>query len=167
PLISYFVHQEAAELYFSSAERNVAQELRHRLYAAFFSSPHDASLRNVVAALRLLREHPGAEPDPQARWHTLNALLQALTLHWEARTGVRPANVKEAIDDIDATILAAEQTFLVLDALTAEAGIPTVIWTNRRSVLDKTLIRPVRGYQLELLPYLHRQATEESKADFE
>src|SRR5260221_9427122 len=67
PLISYFVHEEAAEMYSRSAERDVARELRHRLHATFFSSPPDASLRNVVAPLRLLREHPEPEPDPQPR----------------------------------------------------------------------------------------------------
>jgi hypothetical protein len=162
PLISYFVHEEAAELYSQSAERNVGEELRHRLYATFFSSPQDASLRNVVAALRLLREHPEAEPDPQIRWDVLNALLQALKLRWEARAGVRPTDAKEMIVEIDTTILAAEQTFHVLDNLTTEAGIPERDWRIRRAVLERTLIRPVKAYQRELLPYLHRRPAQEA-----
>jgi hypothetical protein len=157
PLISYFVHEEAAELYSRSQERDVASELRHRLYATFFSSPKDASLQNVIAALALLREHPDAEPDPVARWDELNALLQALKMRWDARAGLRPTNIKQVMHDLDTTILAVEQTFHVLDQLTAEAGLPSEFWKNRRTVLEKTLIRPVKSYQLELLPHLHRR----------
>jgi hypothetical protein len=157
PLISYFVHEEAAELYARLPERDYANELRHRLYSTFYSSPQDASLRNVVAALRLLREHPESEPDPLRRWDDLNALLQALKLRWEARSGVRPADVREAINDIDTTVLAVEQTFEVLERLTFEAGLPERLWTSRRTVLEQNLIRPVRAYQLELLPFLHQR----------
>jgi hypothetical protein len=164
PLISFFVHEEAAEISSRSAERDYARELRLRLHAVFFSSPRDASLRNVVAALKLLREHPESEPDPEARWDDLNALLQALKMKWEARIGVRPANIREAVNDIDTTVLAAEQTFQTLDALTAEAGLPAELWTARRSALEKTLIRPVRTYQLELVPLLHRRPAADEHA---
>ena len=78
------------------------------------------------------------------------------------RVGIRPANIREAVDDIDTTVLAVEQTFQVLDKLTAEAGLPQDLWTARRSVLEKTLIRPVRSYQHELLPLLHRRAEKSS-----
>jgi len=157
PLISFFVHEEAAEIFSRSSERDCAQELRHRLYAVFYSSPRDASLRNVVAALKLLREHPESEPDPQARWDDMNALLQALKMRWEARIGVRPTNIREAVNDIDTTVLATEQTFRTLEALTVAAGLPAELWAARKSALEKTLIRPVRTYQLELVPLLHRR----------
>jgi hypothetical protein len=156
PLISYFVYEEAAELDARSNERDVARELRHRLHATFFSSPQDASLRNVVAALALLREHPESEPDPQARWDDLNALLQALKLRWEVRSGARPNDVAEANDDIDTTVLAAEQAFQTLEWLTAEAGLPPDLWAKRRTALEKTLIRPVKAYQQQLLPFLRQ-----------
>jgi hypothetical protein len=157
PLITFFVHQEAAELYSRSKERNFPQELRHRLHAIYFASPRDAALRNVVAALALLREHPETEPDSAARWDDLNALLQAFKVRWESRIGTRPSNIREAIDDIDTTLQSVEQTFQVLDTLTAEAGLPQDVWTARRSVLERTLIRPVRSYQQELLPLLARR----------
>jgi hypothetical protein len=160
PLISYFVHEEAAEMYSRSSERNFVKELQHRLYATFFSSPRDASLRNVVGALKLLREHPEAEPDPTARWDDLNALLQALKLRWEARSGIPPTNVKEAINDIDTTVLAVEQTFRALERLTAEAGIPQSLWRARRNVLERTLLRPVKLHEVELLPHLNRKQPE-------
>jgi hypothetical protein len=79
-------------------------------------------------------------------------------MRWDVRAGVRPPDIREAVDDIDTTVLAAEQTFQVLDRLTAEAGLPPELWTARRSVLERTLIRPVRSYQQELLPQMHRKA---------
>ena len=92
----------------------------------------------------------------------MNALLQALKLRWEARAGVRPPNIREAVEDIDATILAVEQTFQVLEKLTAEAGLPQDLWTARRSVLERTLIGPVRSYQQNLLPQMHRKGEKRS-----
>ncbi|MBI3866574.1 MAG: hypothetical protein HY290_32230 [Planctomycetia bacterium] len=160
PLITYFVHQEAAELYSRSPERDLAAELRFRLHATFFSSPRDASLRNVIAGLDLLCSHPQCEPDPRTRWDDVNSLLQALKLRWETRIGTRPSDVKEAITDCDRTVLAAEQAFHALESLAAAAGVPQSQWAARRSVLEKTLIAPVRAYQRELLPLLDRSGTE-------
>jgi hypothetical protein len=163
PLISYFVQEEAAELCARSPDRDFASELRHRLYVTFFSSPKDASLRNVIAALALLREHPEAEPESVVRWDDLNALLQALKLRWDARTGVRPTNLEQVMSDIDTTLLAVEQTFHELDRLTTEAGLPAEMWKARRTVLEKSLIRPVKAYQLELLPHLRRRQAEKAE----
>jgi hypothetical protein len=91
----------------------------------------------------------------------LNALLQALQQRWEARTGVKPTDVKAVIQDIDTTILAAEQTFDVLEGLTAEAGLPDALWSARRDALDRTLIRPVKSYRSDMLPHLHRKSGKE------
>jgi hypothetical protein len=157
PLLSYFVHLEAAELYANSDERDVRQELRHRLHAIWFASSRDASLRNVIAALRLVREHPAAEPDAVQRWDTLNALVQALQQRWEARAGIHPTNIKRVIEDIDATVLAAEETFLAMETLTEEAGFPPENWAARQSALEKSLIRPVKAYRSDLLPLLQRK----------
>jgi hypothetical protein len=166
PLITYFVHQEAAELLSRSPDRDVSAELRHRLYATFYSSPRDSSLRNVIAGLDLLREHPECEPSASARWDDCNALLQALKMRWEARAGVRPTDAKDVIHEADRTVLAAEQTFRVLDELTLEAGISKSLWQARRTVLEKTLIAPVRSYQLELLAITNRDGTR-TKGDSE
>jgi hypothetical protein len=157
PLLSYFVHLEAAELHAQSEPRDARQELRHRLHAVWFSSARDTSLRNVIAALKLVREIPAAEPDPTQRWDTLNALVQALQQRWEARAGVNPTNIKRVIEDIDATVLAAEETFVAMDDLTKEAGLPQENWAARRGALEKTLIRPVKAYRSDLLPLLQRK----------
>jgi hypothetical protein len=123
----------------------------------WYSSPRDAALRNVVAALRLLNESPAAEPDPLRRWDTTNALLQALQQRWAARAGVKPADVKQVIEDIDATILTAEQTFAAMESLTRKAGLSEDLWAARRNALEKTLIRPVKAYRSDALPHLHKK----------
>ncbi|MSR56439.1 MAG: hypothetical protein EXS05_02055 [Planctomycetaceae bacterium] len=163
PLLSYFLHQEAAELYARAGDRDVVQELRHRLHAVWFSSPRDASLQNVIATLQLLREYPAAEPDPARRWDTLNALLQALQQRWEARANVTPTDVKAVINDIDATVIATEKTFATLDDLTREVQWPSELWAARRSALERNLIRPVKSYRSDLLPHLHRKKTAAAK----
>jgi hypothetical protein len=164
PLISFFVHQEAAELYSHSTDRDVVAELRHRLYATFFTSPRDSSIRNVIAGLNLLCEHPECEPEAATRWDDCNALLQALKMRWEARSNIRPTDPKETIADADRTVLAAERTLSVLDSLTAEAGISQEFWKARRRVLEKSLIAPVRAYQLELIAFASREKGRESAA---
>jgi hypothetical protein len=172
PLLSYFVHLEAAELHANADGRDVRQELRHRLHAVWFSSARDTSLRNVIAAMKLVRDFPAAEPDPVQRWDTLNALVQALQQRWDARAGVHPTNIKRVIEDIDATVLAAEETFLAMDELTKEAGLPPENWAARERALEKTLIRPVKAYRSDLLPLLQRKearkhAKNEAAADGE
>lgn len=154
PMLSYFVHLEAAELYARSEPRDALRELQHRLHAVWYSSPRDSSLRNVVAALRLLRESPEAQADPGQRWDTLSALLQALQQRWEARSGT-PSDVKRTIEEADETVLAAEQTFEAMEALTREAGLPPELWKSRQRVLERTLVRRVKAHRSELLPLLH------------
>src|SRR5262249_23273330 len=85
PLITFFVHQEAAELLTGTASRAFAEEFRLRLHSIYFTSPQDRSLRNVLQALKLLREHPQIEADPLRRWDHFNSLLQMLEGRWEAR----------------------------------------------------------------------------------
>lgn len=157
PLLSYFVRFEAAELYAHSSDPDAQAELRNRLYVTWYSSPRDASLRNVLATLKLLRDHPEAEPEPVRRWDQFNAALQALQQRWEARGGTRPRDVQETVAEIDATVIATEEAFAAMQDLTREAGIPAADWAARRAVLERNLIRPVKSYRSELLPHLHRQ----------
>lgn len=159
PLLTYFLHQEAAELHRYSPQRDPTAELQHRLHTTWFSSPRDASLKNVVAALELLRDHPEAEPDPEQRWDDFNALLQALQLRWQARSGVKPSTPRAGIADIDQSLAAVEKTVRVMEQLTREAGIPYELWEKRREALDRTLVRPALALKNQLLPYaLRREA---------
>ena len=69
---------------------------------------------------------------------------------------------KETVNDIDTTVLALEQTFQILESLTAEAGLPHDLWDARRIVLERTLISVVRSYRLRLLSQPARQSQKSS-----
>jgi hypothetical protein len=156
PLISYFLHHEAAELYRRGGRREPAKELAHRLHAIFYSSPRDASLHNVVEAIKLLRDHPEAVPEPRPRWQTLNALLQALRQRWEARAGIRPPTARAAIADIDDTLSAAEMALAAMQDLAGPAAVSPNDWRHRAMAIERMLIRPVKNYRSQLQPHLLR-----------
>lgn len=156
PLISYFLHQEAAELYARSEPRDLPAELDHRLYAVYFSSSADRSVRNVAAAIRLLVEHPEAEPNPARRWDQLSGLMQMLKTRWETRGAVSPKSSRIVLNDIEKSISALEAGFKAMESLSPEVGVTAVEWQARRQVLEKTLERPLRTYRAQLLPHLRR-----------
>jgi hypothetical protein len=81
------------------------------------------------------------------------ALVSDAILDCSKRGGI----VLDAFAGSGTTLLAAEQTFQMLNRLTAEAGLPPNFGPNRRSVLEKTLIRQVKTYQQQLLPHLHER----------
>lgn len=152
PLISYFLHQEVAELYARSEDRDLSAELAHRLYAIYYS-PGDRSVRNVAAALRLLVEHPAAEPDPLRRWDEICALLHVLRSRWEARGAVSPKSSNIVLNDIEKSLSALELAFAEMDELTVEAGLDPDEWNSRREFLEKSIERPLRTYRTRILPH--------------
>ena len=151
PLLSDFVHFEAAALHAKAENRDVARELRHRLHCVFYASPVDTSVHSVVAALRLVNAHAEAEPDPSTRWDVCNALLQALQTRWEARAGVPPrGTTTEILRDIDSSLSAAEVTMAAMPRITADAGLPSETWTLRKLVLERALLAPVQAYRKQV-----------------
>jgi hypothetical protein len=155
PLVSYFLHQEAAELYARAADRDPAAELHHRLHAVYFASGNDRSVRNVTAALTLLVEYPEAVPDSTERFDHLNALLQVLKQRWEARGAVSPDSSRVVLNDIEKSITAIETSLTAMDTLAA-AGVSPTAWQARRTLLDRDLVRPLRTYRTRLLPHHFR-----------
>ena len=147
PLLTYFVHQEAAELLSGATSRDPAAEFRLRLHAVYFTSPQDRSLRNVLHALKLLRENPEIEPDSRRRWDHFNSLLQMLQGRWQARIGVPSTQSAQVIlGEVNTSILETEKTFDILGPLAADAGLSTETWPLRRRVLEMRLIRPLKEY---------------------
>lgn len=153
PLLSDFVHFEAAELYAKAEPRNTALELRHRLHTVFYASPLDGTVRSVTAALKLLNEHPEAEPSARIRWDLCNALLESLQQRWDVRRGQMPRSIRDTLRDIDVTLVVAEQTLAMMDGLTPEAGLPAELWVLRRRVFEKNLLSPVQSYRIQLQRY--------------
>jgi hypothetical protein len=153
PLISYYVHHEVATLWSRAPQRDVREELSHRLHGIYFASPGDRSLRDVIATLELLCEHPEAVPDPGQRWDHLNSLLQMLLTRWQNRSTAAPTSTRIVLNDIDQSILAMETAFTKMDALAAEAGVPAGQWQHRRQWMERALVRPLRTYRSRILPH--------------
>jgi len=151
PLLTYFLHGEVAELYFRAGEnRDVEQELRHRLYTTYYTVAGDRSVQNVVAALNLLNEHPEAVADPQARYDHINGLLQVLQTRWYARGSVEPNSFSVMISDVSETLKTANQSFKTMQELSVAAGLQPQDWEQRERVLNRTLVKPLRDYRTQL-----------------
>ena len=158
PLLSYFLHQEVAELYARLPARDFEAELPHRLHAIYFADGRDRSVRNVAAALELLSDNPEAVAHPIARWDHLNGLLQMMQLRWQNRGAVPPKSSRIVLNDIEKSIAGVESAFEALDEISREHEIPHAEWPARRKYLERTLLRPLRTYRSQVLPHhLKRQ----------
>jgi hypothetical protein len=143
PLISYFVHQECAELYRFSAASNPAEELQHRLHSIWFGAVRDASLRNVLRAMEIAASPEIPTLSARNRFDLQNALIQALTRRWEERSNVAPSTARELVQEADQTLKAVRLACDHIEDLCVEAGVATEEWNCRREVIDRTLIRNV------------------------
>ncbi|TWU09458.1 Spermidine synthase [Symmachiella macrocystis] len=153
PMITYFLHGEAAELYSRAGEQRVpANELRHRLYSTYYSVAGDRSVRTIVDALNLLIEHPEAAPDPLTRWDYINGLLQVLQTRWYDRGSVQPKSFTVMISDVSETLLTADRSLKAMRTITTDAGLDPAVWAERERVLKRTLVKPLRDYRAALKP---------------
>jgi len=165
PLLSYFVHREAAELYSQTRPRDVRSELNHRLHLAYYADARDRSIRNVVAALQLLCEHADSAPQPQKRFDHINALYQVLRARWQVRGTDQPKSTRIALNDIERTVAALETSFPVMESLNRDLGNSEATWQSRQRYLDMTLVRPLRTFRSRLLP--HHLRRERKRAELE
>ncbi|MDA1163760.1 MAG: hypothetical protein O3B13_11715 [Planctomycetota bacterium] len=153
PLLSLFLHQEIAELASRDSETNFDIELRHRLHRIYFSAPTDQAVRNVVAAIELICQHPEAIPDEADRSDQLDALLQVLHDRWHNRGGTSPGSSKIVLNDIEKSLAVIDRAFEVLTALRSSRGYSSENWQSRRLALEKSLVRPLQAYRTTLLPH--------------
>lgn len=167
PLLSFFVHQEAAELYGRSPQPRPRLELMHRLHGIHFADPRDRSVRNVAAAIELLASEPDVVDSQWERWDHLNALLQVLKYRWDARTSVPPASPQVALNDVEKSVSAMNRAFDAMEHLAATLGVAPEDWQRRRQYLERNLQRPLRTYRAELIPHQQSELKKqlEAKAD--
>lgn len=167
PLVSYFMHHEAAELHSMRSAPDRAAELEHRLHLSWFSDPRDQSIRPVVRSLELLNEGNIPNVQTATRWDQMNGLLQLLLVRWENRGQKPSGSTQVMLIDVEKSISAIERSFAVMETLAPEMGIADADWQARRTVLERGLVRPLRTYRSQLLPHLmtlERKAKEAAEA---
>jgi spermidine synthase len=151
PVLTYFVHHELSPLYARAETPDPAAQLRHRLYTVYYGDARDRSIRDVVEALQLLAANPEVLTQAEC-WDHTNALLQFLKLRWNNRGLGKPQSAQIALNDLDRTIAAAESAFSQMEKLRLLVGVSETDWQARREVIERSLIRPLRAYQSELVP---------------
>ncbi len=152
PLLSLFARQETAELLAVYGHPDPAAELQLRLHVINFAPAGDRSLRNVMAAMELILARPECAADPQFRFDTLNGLIQSVRTRWEARSTSEIKSVRFVIQEVDRSIVTIEKSLTAMDQLRAETDISLADWELRKAVIERALLRPLRGCRADLLP---------------
>ncbi|WP_299463679.1 hypothetical protein [uncultured Gimesia sp.] len=163
PMITYFMHDEVAELYKKSKSAPPILEFSHRLHAINFGAGSDRSINSVVRAVELAAEHPEMFQTPDQQWDHLNGLLQALKTRWDNRSQASPVTSKQALHDIELSISAIELALETMEGIHDEAGISQEDWRLRKLVLERTLVRPLQTYHSRVLPHHYKKTREETK----
>ncbi|QDT93511.1 spermine/spermidine synthase domain-containing protein [Gimesia algae] len=163
PMISYFMHDEVAELYNKSDDAPDILEFSHRLHAINYGSANDRSIVSVVRALELAATDPSLFQEPGQQWDHLNGLLQSLKYRWDNRSQARPLTSKQALHDIELSISGIERAFETMDEIQAQANVSAQDWQLRKKVLERTLVRPLETYHERVLPHHYKKSREERK----
>ena len=161
PLISYFLHHEAAELYSRNPGLAPQEELYHRLKTVYFGDVRDKSVRNVIGAMNLILDRESLIPDDQQRFDQLHGLVQFLLNRWQLRKGYSPRNVDEGLIDVRESLQVAERTLDELESLAAVTAYGSENWEKRQDYIELHLVKPLRAYRGHLIPH-HKQKASSS-----
>ncbi|MFK7817606.1 MAG: hypothetical protein AB8G99_02720, partial [Planctomycetaceae bacterium] len=164
PLVSYFANHELVRI-LEASELSPATEFQHRLHTIYFVPGQTRSVREVVAAMNLLVDHPEIVADPAARWDQMNSLFQILMGRWAARRDIPPRSSHVALNDIEKSLLAIESSLKAMDEWRTEAAIDVDLCENREVFLRRRLERPLRRYQEELLPHHYKNGDQKVADD--
>ena len=157
PLISLFMHQEVAEIAAEAPDLAPSFELTHRLHMIYYSPNFDTSVRNALAALRLVMEKPECVESPVARWDVINGLLQILQSRWEQRNNSEASNARQVAHDVEENIVLVERVLEELPQLREAVGFSAEDWDARKRSLERNLLRPLRDYRERLQPIAAKQ----------
>jgi hypothetical protein len=149
PLLSYFARHEIADL-LKRSRTNTSAELTHSLHVINFAPAADASTRNVAEALKLVVDAPEAVPDAARRFDLMNGLIQTLRTRWELRQSYPVRSPQKELTDVDRSVVAIEKALAVMENLYSKANLSPSDWSNRRQVIDRMLLRPLRTRRTEL-----------------
>jgi|GEM_PF-2242084 len=163
PMISYFMHDEVAELYKKSKDAPPILEFSHRLHAINYGAIADRSINSVVRAIELAARNPEMFQTSDQQWDHMNGLLQSLKTRWDNRSQARPVTSKQALHDIELSISAIELAFNTMEEIHEVVGISQEDWRLRKLVLERTLVRPLQTYHSRILPHHYKKTREEAK----
>ena len=139
PLLSEFVHREAAALWLKRSGDTAAGELPYRLHAVYFGRQSVDSVEDVHMAIRsLLRVEPTLG-EAAVLWDHCNALLEVLEQRWSVDLTRRGGAVKAAV-----TIELVGELFDRMDSLVELDPRLGDRWDHRREVIELGLIEPLR-----------------------
>jgi len=158
PLITHFAHYEIVRLHELSNHPSPTEELRHRLHIVFFTSPTDASVRPVIAAMEQLVNQPSLIADDTERYDMLNSLLQKLTERWEARTAWEPRSSLRVQNDVDMSVSVANRAMAQMEDICSQSDPEKSDFYRRRRFVNAALIGPLRNYRDQVLA--HRMKSE-------
>ena len=164
PLISLFMHQELAEIAALHPELPSKLELTHRLHMVYFSPSFDPSVRNALSALRLVLKKPECVATAAERWDVINGLLQLLQTRWQNRGLSGSDNAGLVARDVAENIVLGELALEVLPKLAPEVGLSNDDWLNRRRIIERNLLGPLRGYRERLRPLAAKQRFDAQEA---
>jgi hypothetical protein len=153
PIVSFFMHQEIAELAARDSKTNAAVEFRHRLYRVNFTSARDRSIRNLIAAIHLLCDHPSLIPDDAERGDQIDAFLQILHRRWQNRGDIGPESSVVTMNDIEKSLEVGERAFEVLEQTGSARNKSKEEIALRKLAVEKSLMRPLRTYRKQLMKH--------------
>ncbi|MBX3440513.1 MAG: hypothetical protein KF861_23690, partial [Planctomycetaceae bacterium] len=170
PLVSYFLHEEAARLYARAAEKDERVQFDHLRYSVYFGPAQDRSVQNVAAAIQLLIANPELIADPQERWDEFNSLLDVLRQRSQLRVHADKTASAFELADAEQSIRTAERAMKVMEGFREQANVDQADWTQRRTVLERMLIRPMWTYHAKQAQRLaaidaRKHVTAENKDD--
>ena len=148
PLVSYFAHHEAARLLARSTAADPRAELEHRLHTIYFNAAYDRSVRNVVAALEIVLDHPETAGAPLERWDLMNSLLEVLKQRWSIRVQLGDVS-RYADSDAEQTLATAQRALETMRELAAELPGGQGNAQARLTLLERQLVRPLRTYRAQ------------------
>ncbi len=139
PLLSEFIHREAAALWARQSGDSRREELRHRLHAVYFGTQVVSGVDDVHLAIEVLLTVRPGEGEEAVDWDHCNALLEVLKQRWSSRSSNRLG--------ADEARLSIELVGRVLDRMDSLVERDSSLgrhWAGRREVVDRGLIDPLR-----------------------
>ncbi|WP_437186928.1 hypothetical protein SH668x_000299 [Planctomicrobium sp. SH668] len=149
PLVTPFIYFEAANLFSRNPDSTTEQRLACLLHTIYFSAGYDESVRNVSDALELTVREDLTLASSETRWDLTNSLIQSMAQRWQLRMATGKVSKYESAD-VQKSLTAIDLGMKYLEDHYAEAGLTDFEWKQRKSVIEKALIKKLRQHRSEL-----------------